>query len=47
MNNEYFNKNTAELGYVALTRAKEECYVYYSVRNQLISILEKIKKGCK
>ncbi|MGC9472098.1 MAG: NERD domain-containing protein [Bacteroidales bacterium] len=45
-NNEYFSQNCAELGYVALTRAKEECYVYYSIRNQLINILEKIKKGC-
>ena len=34
----------AELGYVALTRAKLECYIYYANHNKLVEILENVIK---
>lgn len=35
-------EKAAELGYVALTRAKEECYIYYANHNKLVEILENV-----
>ncbi len=32
----------ADLGYVALTRAKELCYVYYKKKNQAVDLLEDV-----
>ena len=39
-----FNKNRkiADLGYVALSRAKEKCFIYYREKNEAVEILEEI-----